>query len=282
MQDKVCLVTGGNTGIGLETARALARMGATVVLTSRNALKGQQAVEDIRATTDSERVELISLDLASLASVRTAAETFKKRHDRLDVLVNNAGLILGERTETKDGFEATFGVNHLGHFLLTTLLRGELEAAAPARIVNVSSELHRKAKGVGFDDLHAKRGYSAMDAYARSKLANVLFTAELAERLAADKVTAHALHPGVVRTKFGRDGDLRGIMGFAFRLAGPFLTTPEKGARTSVHVASSPDVSGTGHYFKDSKVCEPSAAAKDHKAAKRLWQVSEEAVGAHW
>jgi NAD(P)-dependent dehydrogenase (short-subunit alcohol dehydrogenase family) len=253
-----------------------------VVITSRNALNGQQAIDDIRATTGNDRVELISLDLASLASVKKAAETFRNRHRRLDVLVNNAGLILSERTETQDGFEATLGVNHLGHFLLTTLLRDELEAAAPARIVNVSSELHRQAKGMRFEDLHAKNDYSAMDAYARSKLANVLFTVELAKRLPGDRVMAHALHPGVVRTKFGRDGDLRGIMGFAFRLAGPFLTTPKKGARTSVHVASSPDVSGTGLYFKDCKLCEPSAAAKDREAAKRLWQVSEEAVGAHW
>ena len=279
MQDKVCLITGANAGIGLETARAIAEKGARVVMTARDRAKGEAAVEDVKASTGNDRVSLLELDLASLASVRKAASEFLAAHNRLDMLVNNAGLILQTRQETEDGFEATLGVNHFGHFLFTHLLLDRIEASAPARIVNVSSEAHRQAKDMGFDDLHSKSGYSMWGAYGRSKLANILFTTELAERLEGKGVLVNALHPGVVQTRFGRDGDIGGFMGFAFKVVGPFLTTPAKGARTSVHVATSPSVEGTsGKYFKNSRPVAPSKAALDRDAAKRLWEISVEAV----
>jgi NAD(P)-dependent dehydrogenase (short-subunit alcohol dehydrogenase family) len=280
MDGKVVLVTGGNTGIGKETAAALAGMGATVAFTSRDASKGAATASELSQRTGAE-VVCLALDLASFASIRRFASDFLARYDRLDVLVNNAGLINGRRTETEDGFETTFGVNHLGHFLLTQLLLDRIKSSAPARIVNVSSDAHRSVRqGLDFDDLQATRGYSFMRAYGGSKLANIYFTRELARRLDGAGVTANAVHPGGVATGFGMDGDLPGLLGFGYSFfVRPFLRTPAKGAETSVYLASSPDVAGvTGKYFADCRESQPIPVALDDDAARRLWQVSEQLV----
>jgi NAD(P)-dependent dehydrogenase (short-subunit alcohol dehydrogenase family) len=279
-EGEVCVVTGANAGIGLETARALARLGATVVLTSRDRARGEAAKDDIGKSAPGAALDLVALDLASLASVRAAAAEIAGRHARIDVLVNNAGVYFSHRAETRDGLEMTFGVNHLGPFLFTCLLLDRLRAAAPARIVNVASHEHTRTAGLDFDDLQATRGYSGIAAYRRSKLANVLFTRELARRLAGSGVTANALHPGSVRTQIGRDGDARGLHRLFIALASPFLIGPERGARTSVFVATSPEIAGvSGRYFARCRERAPSRPALDDAAARRLWDESARLVG---
>ncbi len=232
MAGKTVVVTGANSGIGKATAEALAGAGARTVLTARSETSGREAVADIRRSTGSDDVELVLFDLADLDSVRRGAADLLERCDRIDVLVNNAGLILSERTETKDGFEATFGINHLGPFLLTTLLLDRIIASAPARIVNVSSTAHRSARrGLDFDDLQSTKRYTGMQAYGRSKLANILFTTELARRLEGTGVTANAVHPGTVATGFARDGDANGVFAFGVKVIKPFaLDTRERRA----------------------------------------------------
>ena len=280
MKGKTVIVTGANSGIGKATATALAGAGARTLVTARNETSGRETVAEIRGSTGSDEVELVVFDLADLTSVRRGAAELLDRADRIDVLVNNAGLVLTKRAETKDGFEATFAINHLGPFLLTTLLLDRITASAPARIVDVSSTAHRSARrGLDFDDLQSNRRYSGMKAYSQSKLANILFTTELARRLKGTGVTANAVHPGTVATGFARDGDTSGVVAFGVKLIKPFVLTPEKGARTSVYLASSPDVAEvTGGYFVKCRQAKPSAAARDEQAAARLWAVSEELV----
>jgi NAD(P)-dependent dehydrogenase (short-subunit alcohol dehydrogenase family) len=282
MQGKTVVVTGGNSGIGVETAEALARMGARVIVTARNADKGRAAVAGIvqRLGGDAQ-VQLVVFDLADLSSVRRGAEEILEQAPRLDVLVNNAGLVLSERHETVDGFEATFATNHLGPFLLTNLLLDRIKASTPARIVNVASTAHNTArKGMPFDDLQSTKRYRGMRVYGESKLANILFTLELARRLEGSGVTANSLHPGTVRTGYGADGDARGFLAFGIKIAQPFFLSPAKGARTSIYLASSPEVAGvTGKYFVKCKERRPRRWAEDPEAAQRLWQVSAELVG---
>lgn len=282
MKGKTVLVTGASLGIGTETAVALASMGALVVMVCRDRARGEAARDDVRRRSRSDAVELRLADLASLDDVRAVAGEFKRGHQRLDVLINNAGAYNAHRSTTKDGFETTFGVNHLGHFLLTGLLLDRLRESAPSRIVNVSSHAHKQArKGLDFDDLQSEQSYKAFSVYAKSKLANIYFTRELARRLDASKVTANALHPGFVASRFGRDGDAGALGGFAMVLGRPFAISPEKGARTSVWLASSPDVEGqSGGYYYKCKPSTPTAAARDDEAARRLWAASEELVGA--
>jgi len=275
------LITGGNTGIGKETAIALAGMGAQVVFTARNPQKGRDALVEIRERSGSTNVEVMALDLASLASVREFATAFAAAHDRLDVLVNNAGSVLGKRSETEDGYETTFQVNHLGHFLLTRLLQPQLSAGAPARVINVSSDLHKRARhGLDFDDLQSEHGYRGVRVYGRSKLANILFTRELARRWDGTGVTANSLHPGVVSSGLGGDGDLGRMASLAKPLVRPFILSPQQGAQTSIYLASSPDVEGiTGAYWVKSAPTSPAPAAQDDAAARRLWEVSDELAG---
>jgi NAD(P)-dependent dehydrogenase (short-subunit alcohol dehydrogenase family) len=277
MDDRLVVITGGNAGIGLETAVALARPGSRVVFTARDPARGAAALEEIRRRSASEAVEVLPLDLASFASIRDCAAEIGRRYDRLDVLVNNAGGMLRRRSVTAEGFETTFGVNHLGHFLLTELLRDQLVASAPARIVIVASEAHRFApRGLRFDDLQSERRYSGAGAYNHSKLANVLHARELARRLAATGVTANALHPGYVDSQFARDGDFgfERVQELGARL---FAVSPEQGAATSVYLASAPEVEAvTGGYFAKCRPRRPSRAARDDAAAARLWTVSEE------
>lgn len=280
MTDRSVLITGANTGIGKATAVGLARDGMQVVITSRDRARGNAAVEEIRAESGSDRVEVMELDLADLASVRTFADAYLASHDRLDVLVNNAGVVQGSRTQTRDGFETTFGVNHLGPFLLTQLLLDRIRESAPSRIVVVSSHAHKSARqGLDFDDLQSERKYSSFGVYGKSKLANIYFTRELARRLEGAGVTANAAHPGFVASRFGRDGDGGRLGEIAMTLGQPFALSPEKGARTSIYLAESPDVADiTGGYFYKSKPSQPSKVALDDEAARRLWAVSEELV----
>ncbi len=274
------VITGGNAGLGKATAVGLAEQGAHVVITSRDERRGREAAEEIRSRSGNDRVDVMRLDLADLASVREFADQVGRRYDRLDVLINNAGLVQRTRTETVDGFETTFGVNHLGHFLLTTLLLDQLRASGPARIVVVSSDAHRSArKGLDFDDLMSERSYAPFGAYGKSKLANIYFTRELARRLDATQVTANALHPGFVASRLGRDGDGGMLAEVAMVLGRPLASSPEKAARTSVHLASSPELEGvSGRYFARSREKQPSSVARDEEAARRLWAVSEELV----
>jgi NAD(P)-dependent dehydrogenase (short-subunit alcohol dehydrogenase family) len=277
MQGKVVVVTGSNVGIGFETAVGVAALEATTVLACRNQAKAKAAAREITKRTWNDDVHVVSLDLADLASVRKAAEDILTRWDRLDILVNNAGGAWSARQETEQGFEYTFGVNHLGHFFLTNLLVSRLRAGAPSRIINVTSVGHHFARyGMRFDDLQSERGYDGMEAYCRSKLANVLFTRQLAKRLDDANVTVNAAHPGPVRSSFGMDGDLHGFMSIGMRLVRPFEISPRRGARTSLHLATSPDVAGkTGMYWVRSKPGHMGKHARDDAAAARLWDESE-------
>jgi NAD(P)-dependent dehydrogenase (short-subunit alcohol dehydrogenase family) len=231
--------------------------------------------------TGSDLADLVVFDLANLGEVRSGAAELLSRCPRIDVLVNNAGVVISGRRETPDGLEATFATNHLGPFLLTNLLLDRLKASAPARIVNVSSIAHRGAAlGMDFDDLQSTRHYTAMDAYAQSKLANIYFTSELARRLEGSGVTANCLHPGVIRSGYGKGGDSRGVLRFGIALIQPFIIGPARGARTSIYLASSPEVeSVTGGYFVRRRQRRPARIARDANAARRLWEISEALVG---
>jgi NAD(P)-dependent dehydrogenase (short-subunit alcohol dehydrogenase family) len=273
MQGKRILITGGNSGIGLVAARELARQGAEVVLACRHSDKTRNALAAIDAVAAVPAVNL-AVDLASLASVRELAHAFLDRYDRLDVLVNNAGLFPPRQQKTADGFEMQFGVNHLSHFLLTNLLLGCLQASAPARVVTVSSMLHRKGR-IDFDSFRGVNKYSAQAAYNQSKLANVLFAVELADRLADTGVTSNVLHPGGVATDIMRD-----LPWLVRKLVGLVFISPEQGAKTTIMLASDPALAGvTGAYYDQCKRAECSPLASDAALRERLWDVSAELVG---
>jgi NAD(P)-dependent dehydrogenase (short-subunit alcohol dehydrogenase family) len=280
MAGEIVLITGGNAGIGKETAVELASAGAQVTITARDPARGAAALDAIRTRSGRDDVEVMALDLARLASVREFAAEFAARHDRLDVVVNNAGLVLSSRRETVDGYEMTFQVNHLGHFLLTELLRDQLVAGGSARVVNVASDAHKSARrGLDFDDLQSQRRYRSFSVYGRTKLANILFTRELARRWDGTGVTANAVHPGFVASSFGRDGDTGRFGALLFPLLKPFALTAAQGAQTSVYVASAPELEGiTGGYWVKSAPASPSTAAQDDGAAARLWEISEQLV----
>jgi NAD(P)-dependent dehydrogenase (short-subunit alcohol dehydrogenase family) len=276
VEGKVVVVTGSNVGIGLETAVGVANLGATTVLACRNEVKAAAAATQVQERSGNERVHVVKLDLADLASVREAASTIESQFDRLDVLVNNAGGMWSERATTVQGFEQTFGVNHLGHFYLTNLVLDRLRASAPARVINVSSVGHHYCRGMKWADLQRERRYSVMDVYGQSKLANILFTRELAKRLDPAVVTVNALHPGPVRSGFGMDGDMTGIIGLGNRMIRPFEISPTAGARTSIFLAADPSVEGqTGGYYVRSRPGHMSRPARDDAAALRLWEESE-------
>jgi NAD(P)-dependent dehydrogenase (short-subunit alcohol dehydrogenase family) len=281
MTGKTCMVTGANSGIGKVTATELARMGAHVVMVSRSRERGEAALAEIRRASSGAPVDLMLADLSSQASIRQLAAEFLAKYDALHVLVNNAGAVYTSRSVTVDGFETTFATNHLNYFLLTHLLLDRIKASAPARIVNVSSRAHARST-LDFDDLQFERGYSAMRCYGQSKLANVLFSYELARRLDGTGVTANCLHPGVVRTGFGKNnsGALGAIVRGGMSVVGMFFIGPEKGAETSVHLATSPDVEGvTGMYFARSKQTPSNSESHDREVARRLWEISEQMCG---
>jgi len=277
MDGLVCVVTGATSGIGLETARALAGKSAHVVLTARSKEKGQAAVDAIRASHPHASVEVELLDLADLSTVRHAGRAIRQRHDRIAVLVNNAGVYQTERTETVDGFESTFGVNHLGHFLFTHLLLPSLVEGPTARVVNVSSEAHRGSDGLFFNDLQwSTRRFSGFRAYADSKLANLLFTRSLSKRFDPAQLVAHAVHPGTVSTGLF-DGDRPMWFRLGMKVVRPFLTDASAGAATSVFVATDHKVGQmTGGYFAKARVKTPTRAGRDDLVAGQLWDLSAE------
>ena len=275
MNGKIAIVTGSNTGIGRETARGLAERGATVVLACRDAQKAEAARDDIARTTGRSDVTAIPLDLGSAASIRAFAERFRKEHRRLDVLVDNAGLWPSTRTTTTDGFESTFGVNHLGTFLLTHELLPILRESAPARVVVLSSALHYRGEMVWDDLQFERRKFSGTTAYSQSKLANVLFTKALARRLAGAGVTVNAVHPGVVATELSR-----AFPRFLVNIANLFMLTPEKGAACSLFVATAPELAQvTGEYFEKSRAKKAARASRDEDAQEKLWALSEQLLG---
>ncbi len=279
MDSRTCLVTGATSGIGKEIAAGLAGLGATVVFVGRDGAKCEATLQEIAQRHPRGSVSYIVSDLSSQESVRRLAVEFMDRHPRLHVLVNNAGIFSARRATTVDGIEQTFAVNHLAPFLLTHLLLPRLKAGAPARVVTTSSTAHKNGR-IDFDDPQfERRPYSGISAYAQSKLANILFTRELARRLAGRGVTANCFHPGGVRTNLMEGNPLRYRATWA--AASPFFLSPEKGADTGVYLASSPEVEEvTGRYFVKRKVARLSALAQDDEAASRLWIISEELTGA--
>lgn len=270
------LITGANSGIGLATAHGLAARGHDLVLLCRQATAGQAVVDDLRARHGIEASLLIA-DLADYDSVRLAAEAFLETHERLDVLLLNAGAYQPRHRTNAQGHELTFAVNHLGHFLLTHLLRPRLYAAPHARIISLSSRSHAEGT-IDFDDLHKlRKPYSGYAAYSDSKLANLLFVRELARRLEGTHVVAHAVHPGVIRTGFAQDEP--GFLHRLYKIAAPFMRSPDAGARTSLHVATSDEARTTnGRYWARSRITTPRAKARNDADARRLWEVSEALV----
>lgn len=266
MNGKVCLVTGATDGIGKVTVHELAKAGATVIGVGRNPAKIEAVLHEAGATSGT--LEFLTADLSSLAQVRALADEFQRRYNRLDVLVNNAGALFTDLRDSVDGIEMTFALNHLSYFLLTTLLLETIKASAPARIINVSSNAH-EGNTIHFDDLEHRQNYSAWAAYGASKLANILFTYELARRLAGTKVTVNAVHPGFVNTNFQRAAGLN--------MRGPL--TPEEGADTQNWLAMSPEVEGvTGKYFVRRHDTRSSNTSYDVAVAKQLWDVSARMV----
>ena len=274
MGGKICLVTGGNSGIGRATALGLARMGATVVIVSRNREKGETAVTDIIAKSGNQNVEMIQADMSSQKSIHNLAAEFNAKHSKLHVLINNAGVYLTKRTTTIDGLESTFAVNYLGPFLLTDLLLDVLKASAPSRIVNVTSDAHNGAD-IHFDDLQGEKRFSGWQTYGQSKLAMILFTHELAKKLEGTGVTVNSAHPGVVRTNFAKNNG--GLVMLGFRFLGIFFISPETSAKRILYVTTSPDLEGvTGKYFTKMHEAKSSQESYDDDSAKRLWLVSEQ------
>ena len=278
MAGKTVLITGATGGIGFIAARALAGMGAEVVLVGRDPVKTQASVEQIQRETGSANISALTADLSSLREVRALAATFQERYPRLDVLLNNAGAVFTTRLTTVDGYERTFALNHLAPFLLTNLLLDRLKADAPARVVTVSSMAHRGQK-LDFGDVNQTvRSYSPWRAYGESKLANIMFTYALARRLEGTGVTANTLHPGFVATGFAKNNGPRWQVAMA--LVRPFAISPERGAQTSIYLASSPDVAGiSGKYFIAEKPASSSKVSYDVAAQEQLWSLSEQMTG---
>lgn len=282
MQDKIVIVTGATNGIGEVTALELARQGAHIGIVSRSEAKCQQTVSMIQRETGNQQVDYFVADLSTLAEIRSVAEKLRNHYDRIDVLVNNAGALFNSRQLSADGYEMTFALNHLNYFLLTNLLLDRIQATAEqfgdARIVNVSSDAHQAAKGVNFDDLQREDGYSSFSVYSESKLMNILFTYELAERLADTDITVNALHPGFVRTGFGKNNNP--LMTLGMKIAQIFAISPEQGAETMIYLASDPEVKGiTGEYWAKKHPKQSNQVSYDRDAWRRLWEVSTEITG---
>lgn len=277
MKGKTVVITGGNSGIGFSTAEQLATQGASLILGCRNPEKASAAVEELRRNTGNEAIQAFSLDLASLSSVRAFAEEVQTATPYLDVLINNAGLMVDSFKTTQDGFEYQIGVNHLGHFLLTQCLLPSLIAAPEARVVTVASAIHTSGK-INFEQFRTPpESYSAMAYYAQSKLANVLFARELARRY--PKLYSYSLHPGVVGTDFGAKSGSR-MFSFLWNMMKPFVVKPDRGARTSVFLASNPEPpEPNGGYFNEKvQPAKAAAQANDDQLAHKLWEQSERLV----
>jgi NAD(P)-dependent dehydrogenase (short-subunit alcohol dehydrogenase family) len=281
MRGKTAVITGASSGIGLETARGLAKQGARVVMVVRNKERGEAAIANIRGTVPDAQLELVLADLYSLAEVRQAGAELRAKLPRLDVLINNAGMIHGKRELTVDGFEKTFALNHLAAFQLTFELRELLAASAPARVITVASTGHRFAR-FAWDDLATMNKWMGETlVYGASKLCNIWFAREAARRFAGKGVTSNSLHPGPVASSFGQSGSR--LFGGIMKIVKPLLLTSAQGARTSIYLASSPEVKDvTGEYFTKCKVATPSRRARDDASAKQLWELSERLCGVTW
>lgn len=277
---KTAVVTGGNSGIGFETAKALVRLGWRVVLTGRSAERLAAARDAIRVQSSGGDIDIAVGDFASLASLRALSDLLAAE-PRIDVLLNNAGIALATRRVSRDGFDMMVQVNHLAPYLLTRLLLPRLVASAPARIVTVASRAHFGAKSFGFDDFQFEQSYDLVEAYARTKLYNVLFSRELARRLSGTGVTANALHPGEIRTRIGLDGDFAGPLQLLVRFAHLFMRPQSEGAKVTTYVATAPELAGvSGQYFSTGlEAVEPSRLARSDAGALRLWRLSAELVG---
>jgi NAD(P)-dependent dehydrogenase (short-subunit alcohol dehydrogenase family) len=280
VRGKQVLITGGTSGIGLAAAAALGALGAKLAIVARSEARARDAVAHIKAVAGSRtKVDVLLTELSSQASVRRLAGQALSRYARLDVLVNNAGAIYGTRQVSEEGIELSWAVNHLAPFLLTTLLLERLKRSAPARIITTSSDAHQFRGHIRFDDLNAERFYWGFGRYGETKLANILFTTELARRLHGTGVTANCFHPGIVATGFNQNNGW--LQSAIMSVVRPFSRTPKKGAETLVWLANSPDVADqNGIYFVDCQAAVPSFAAQDMDAARRLWKVSEEQVHA--
>ena len=277
MKGKVCLITGANSGIGFAASMELASMGASLVLVCRDKAKGEAALKAIQERTGNRSVELMVADLSSMDQVRAVAGAFRSTYHKLDVLINNAGVLHGRRVLTQDSYEATFATNHLAPFLLTHLLMDRLKTAAPSRVVGVAS-IAEKSGRIDMDNLQGERRYRGFENYCHSKLANVLFTLELARRLKGTGVTANCLHPGVVATHLGQTQF--GPLALFIKAIKPFFISPEKGAQTTVYLASAPELTEvSGKYFENMAVKEPSPLSQREELARELWQASAHLTG---
>lgn len=277
MEGKVCLVTGANSGIGKATALGLANKGATVVMLCRHPRRAERALRSIRKQSGNDDVHLILADLSRRQDIFDAAREFNDRFDRLDVLLNNAGIMTRKRRLTDDGFEMQFFVNHLAYFLLTGLLIDTLKASAPSRIVNVASTAHSRGL-LDFENLQGEKHFNGWQQYGNTKLANIVFTYELARRLDGSGVTANCLHPGVIHTNLLRNYSV--ALSWVWHLTQWFFKKPAEGAETSVYLASSPEVSDvSGRYFRYCRPFGTSDISNDTAVQKRLWEVSEELTG---
>ena len=277
MNNKLCVITGANSGIGFETTKALAQKGAYIVMVCRNEDKAEAARQQIIDETSNPGIDIVLCDFAIQSEIRDAAENIKSNYDKVDVLINNHGFLASEREETVDGLEKTFAVNHIGYFLFTNLLLEPIKASDYARIINVSSQAHRAGE---FDpeNLQLSENFNPTKAYSNSKLFNILFTKELAHRLVETNVTANCLHPGTVASNFANSASW--IMKTLFTIGKPFMSSPRKGAETSIYLAVSPDVENVnGAYFKNKKATTPSKTARDADAASQLWKMSEKLCG---
>jgi NAD(P)-dependent dehydrogenase (short-subunit alcohol dehydrogenase family) len=278
MQDKHIVITGPTAGIGRSAALTLAARGARLSLLCRNAAKGEALAQEISAA-GGVSPGVILMDMASLASVRRAGNELLALEQPIDVLLNNAGIVNTTRRESADGFEETLAVNHFAPFLLTGLLLPALQAAPAARIVNVASDAHKFVRSMGFDDMQAERSYKTFREYGRSKLANILFTRSLAQRLSGQPITVNALHPGAVATSLGTQNE-GFFSSWLPRLLRPFFRSPEQGAATSIYLCGSPEVASvSGAYFANCRQVQPKPWARDDAAADRLWAYTEEAIG---
>jgi|ERR1035437_243318 NAD(P)-dependent dehydrogenase (short-subunit alcohol dehydrogenase family) len=276
MKGKTIIITGASSGIGLEAALGLAKLGARIVMISRDKKRGLDAVEYVKINSGNKSIDLLLADLSSLKNVRKLASVIKRKYRRIDVLLNNAGGVFGKRAVTSDGFEWTFALDHLAPFLLTNLLLPVLKKSGHSRVVTVASTAHLMGH-INFDDLMGEKKYGEMTAYAQAKLANILFASELSRRLKGTNVTSNSLHPGVVHTKFAQSGSA--ISSFFYNVFGFLMETPAQGARTSIYAASSPEMEGvTGKYLSARKITKPSAEALDEAVAKKLWDVSAKLV----
>ncbi|MBM3381714.1 MAG: SDR family oxidoreductase [Betaproteobacteria bacterium] len=284
LKGRICLVTGANSGIGKETALGLARRGASVLAVCRDRSKGEVAVSEIKKASGSKSVSLFTADLTQMSEMHTLQADIREKYGQLHVLVNNAGAIFGERKTSEDGVELTFATNHLNYFIMSHLFldllkKGAHECKQPSRIVNVASEAHRQIRSETIDWQFENSDYKPMFVYGLSKLANILFTRELALRLNPAEIATNCLHPGVVRTGFGTQNDW-GFLGVLFNAARPLFLTPEKGARTSLYLAAELEGAKThGAYFKNCREAKPSQLAFNEKMAKNLWETSVRLTG---